>query len=164
MVADTLFCGELESTAETAALKPAPGVLSVTVVPPPFVDITCGAIDAVFGVAPAGATATLYGGVPPVITNPTLVPFTHIGGLAAAGVITSAGGAAGGGITWVPGALISVAVVWRPIASTMVNTSGFTHVPLVTASNAPPEKKTVELTIPTAVGKVDDTLYGGVPP
>ena len=66
IVVGLLFCGVLESTIETATERPAVGLWTVTVKPPPFTGTTAGTTVA-FGV---GTTATLYGGVPPVTTKP----------------------------------------------------------------------------------------------
>lgn len=70
----------------------------------------------------------------------------------------------GGGGVAVPRLLISCAVVWRPIASTIVNVSGLTQLPFVMISNEPPEVNTVVLTIVTVSGNDGATWYGGVPP
>ena len=118
-----------------------------------------------FGVTMAPGDATLNGAVPPVIVNPKLllVQLFTPGPAVTAGGVTCTGPVGTTGVA-VPTVLTSVAVVWRPIASTIVNVSGLTHAPLVIASNEPPEKLTVELTKITASGKVDETWYGGVPP
>lgn len=100
--------------------------------------------------------ATLNGGVPPVIVNPNGGVAAVQGFALAEGGVIKIGPDGGGGAAVVPRTFDSCAVVWRPIASTMVNTSGSTQVPLVIASNEPPEKLTVELTSVTASGKVDE--------
>jgi hypothetical protein len=74
------------------------------------------------------------------------------------------GGVGGVGGAVVPGRLSSLAVVCRPIESRIENTSGLTQVPFVIALNGSPGASTVELTRVTAVGKVETTVYGGVPP
>ena len=59
-----------------------------------------------------------------------------------------------------PATLLSSAVVWRPVASTIVNTSGSTHEPLVIALKKPPLVFTIELTSVTLFGNVDDDPIG----
>jgi hypothetical protein len=51
-----------------------------------------------------------------------------------------------------------VAVVCRPVLSVIVNTSGFTQVPLVMAVKVPPLMRTGTPDMPTALGKVDATV------
>jgi hypothetical protein len=57
-----------------------------------------------------------------------------------------------------------VAVVCRPVLSVIVNTSGLTQVPLVTAVKVPPLIRTGTPDRLTALGTVEATVYGGVPP
>ena len=113
-------------------------------------------------VRPFGEVLKLYFGVPPltaklmvlaVVQPVTLITPDVFAGLV---VTTSAGGVGGvGGVggAAVPGWLISVAVVCRPVASTIVNVSGLTQLPFVSASKAPPDTVTGVCRIVTAVGK-----------
>jgi hypothetical protein len=66
-------------------------------------------------------------------------------------------GAAGAVPVLVPRRFCKLAVVCRPTASKIENTSGSTQVPLVIASKKPPLVATVELTKVTPSGKVDVT-------
>ena len=87
---------------------------------------------------------TLYGAVPPVISTLKVeLRLAHVT-VWLLGFATSAGGGAVGGAI-VPSTLFNVAVVCRPIASTIENTRGFTQVPLVITLNGCPLASTVEL-------------------
>ena len=88
----------------------------------------------------------------------------HAASFTVVGVTTSADGAGVPGGAWVPGVLMSVAVVVLPAESWIANVSGLTHVPLVVARKKPPLDPTTDGEITTAVGNVDATVYGGVPP
>lgn len=96
---------------------------------------------------------TLYGGVPPVISTLIVLPL-HATTDWLLGVASSAGPGAVGGAP-VPTTFSRVAVVCSPIASTIVNTSGLTHEPLVMTLNGCPLAATVELSRVTELGKVE---------
>lgn len=111
---------------------------------------------------PAFELDTLYGATPPVICTLIVLP-RQAATIWLAGSASSGAGGGTGGAT-VPGLLLSVAVIFEPVASTMVNVSVSKQVLLVTAVNALPGASTGTPNSPTAVGKLAATLYGGVPP
>ncbi len=69
----------------------------------------------------------------------------QVPGVGVESVALGAAVGAGGGVA-VPGLLISVDVVWRPVASRIENVNGSTQVPLVMARKKPPVALTIELT------------------
>ena len=106
--------------------------------------------------------------MPPVITNVNVCPVQLLTPVrdTEVGVTTSVDGVGTGvpGGAWVPGMLRSCAVVVLPAESWIVNVSGLTQVPLVVARKKLPLDPTTEGETTTPVGKVEATVYGGVPP
>src|SRR3954447_19118843 len=106
--------------------------------------------------AGVGVTNTLYGGVPPVTAKVKMRP-PQLTAVTVLGAIASAGATGAAGRSSVPGTLVRVAVVCKPVESRIENTSGSTQLPLVMASKKPPLGLTVELTRVTTFGNVEVT-------